>query len=112
MNQAARNKREAVFDALGSPVRRDMVKLLSQEPRTVGDLASRFPISRPAVSKHLKLLTKAGLVSHQTRGNRNIYRLEPQGFQAGQRWLEQFWGEALARLKLVAENTHMETNDE
>lgn len=102
----SRDRKSAVaLDALGSPVRRDILKLLAGQPRAVGELATRLPVSRPAVSKHLRLLEQAGLVAHETEGTRNVYRLEARGFEAARGWLEAFWDEALPRFKLVAENT-------
>ena len=101
----ARRKTEVTFDALGSPVRREILRLLARGPRPVGQIASRLPVSRPAVSKHLRLLQDAGLVVHETSGTRNLYRLQPEGFEVARSWLEAFWNEGLPRFKLVAENT-------
>ncbi len=95
----------AALDALGNPTRREMLQLLGDSPRTVGELAEAFPISRPAVSKHLRVLEEAGLVRHATEGTRNIYELDLGGFEAARRWLDGFWDQALARFKLLAENT-------
>ena len=104
MPTAAR-RRDLAFDALGSPVRRDILRHLAKKPQPVGELAARLPVSRPAVSKHLRLLHQAGLVACESLGNRNLYRIEAAGFDAPRRWLDSFWGEALARFKLTAENT-------
>ena len=68
-------------------------------------IAEQLPISRPAVSKHLRLLEQAGLVAHVPKGARNIFRLEQKGFEQARAWLDDFWGDALDRFKLVAENT-------
>lgn len=95
----------ASLDALGSPIRRTIVELLSEQPRAVGELASQLPVSRPAVSKHLRLLENAGLIAHEPEGTRNVYRLEAEGFEAASGWLNKFWTEALGRFRLVAENT-------
>lgn len=100
----------ATLDALGSPIRRTIVELLSERPRAVGELASQLPVSRPAVSKHLRLLENAGLIAHEPIGTRNIYRLEAEGFEAARRWLDKFWTEALGRFRLVAENIELDEN--
>ncbi len=95
----------AVFDALGNPVRRELLELLAEEPQTVGTLAARFPISRPAISKHLRLLQDANLVRFDKRGTRHVFEIDGEGLQAARRWLDAFWDDALARFALVAENT-------
>lgn len=94
-----------VFDALGNPVRRQIIELLANPPHTVRDIAQQFPISRPAISKHLLLLEHAGLITHQTKGNRNLYHLQQQGFEQAQDWLENYWNQAFNRFRLLAENT-------
>src|SRR3954468_18795070 len=93
------------FEALGDPHRRAIVELLSHQPRSVQEIADELPISRPAVSRHLRLLKEAGLVDQQQIGTRNVYRLDEPGVQALQAYLERVWGNAIARFKLVAENT-------
>jgi len=95
---------EAVFDALGNPVRRQIVAELGAGPLSVGELAERFAISRPAISRHLAVLEAAALVHHDPAGTRNVYRLDNAGFEATSQWLGRFWDEAEARLKLVAQN--------
>ena len=92
------------FDALGDPHRRAIVELLAREGRSVGELASALPISRPAVSRHLRLLKNAGLVVEEPQGTRRIYRLHDEGVEAVRRYLEQVWGDAATRFRLVAEN--------
>ena len=82
------------FDALGDPHRRAIVELLGLGGRSVGDIAERLPISRPAVSRHLRLLKEAGLVVEEPRGTRRIYRLHGEGVEAVQQFLLQVWGEA------------------
>ena len=94
------------FDALGDPHRRAIVELLGAGDRSVRELADALPISRPAVSRHLRLLKEAGLVSDRAEGTRRLYRLEDEGIAAVREYLEQVWGEAAARFRLVAENTH------
>jgi DNA-binding transcriptional ArsR family regulator len=93
------------FDALGDPNRRAIVELLSGGPRSVQELADDLPISRPAVSRHLRLLKGAGLVVEEPVGTRRVYRLHDEGMQAVRAYLEQVWGEAAARFRLVADNT-------
>lgn len=95
---------EACLDALGSPVRRQIMRILQAGPRYVAEIASELPVSRPAVSKHLKVLEQAALVRHTPAGNRNLYWLEQEGFAAARGWLDSFWRDAYARLSLVAEN--------
>jgi DNA-binding transcriptional ArsR family regulator len=93
------------FDALGDPHRRSILQLLGESDRPVGELAAALPISRPAVSRHLRLLKDAGLVAERAEGTRRIYHLEQQGLDAVQAYLESVWGQAAARFRLMAENT-------
>jgi DNA-binding transcriptional ArsR family regulator len=93
------------FEALGDPNRRAIVELLSAESRSVQEIADALPISRPAVSRHLRLLKEAGLVVEEPLGARRIYRLQDQGIEAVQAYLTQVWGDAIARFRLTAENT-------
>ena len=93
------------FDALGDPNRRAIVEQLRSGDRSVQELADALPISRPAVSRHLRLLKDAGLVVEEPRGTRRIYRLHDEGVDEVRRYLERVWGEAAARFRLVAENT-------
>ena len=93
------------FEALSDPNRRAIVELLSIEDRPVQELADALPISRPAVSRHLRLLKEAGLVIEEPVGTRRIYRLQDQGVEAVQAYLTRVWGDALARFRLTAENT-------
>jgi DNA-binding transcriptional ArsR family regulator len=97
------------FDALGDPNRRAIVELLRTGDRSVGELAEELPISRPAVSRHLRLLKEAGLVADRAEGTRRLYRLDDEGIVAVRKYLEQVWGEAAARFRLVAENTSERT---
>jgi DNA-binding transcriptional ArsR family regulator len=94
------------FDALGDPHRRAIVELLATRERSVQEIADALPISRPAVSRHLRLLQSAGLVEEEPEGTRRIYRLHAKGVEAVQAYLLQVWGDAAARFRLVAENTH------
>ena len=93
------------FEALGDPNRRAIVELLGSTARSVQELADELPISRPAVSRHLRLLKRAGLVQEEPSGTRRIYRLHDEGIEAVRAYLEQVWGEAAARFSLVATNT-------
>jgi len=92
------------FDALGDPNRRAIVELLRSGDRSVAQLAQELPISRPAVSRHLRLLKQAGLVTDRPEGTRRLYRLHDEGIDAVRGYLEQVWGEAAARFKLLADN--------
>ena len=93
------------FDALGDPNRRAIVERLRGGDRSVQELADALPISRPAVSRHLRLLKEAGLVTDRAEGTRRLYRLHDEGVEAVRAYLEGVWGEAAARFKLAAENT-------
>ncbi len=81
------------------------MSLLADQPRSVGALAEALPISRPAVSRHLRLLKDAGLVDEEAQGTRRIYRLHDEGLAAVQAYLLAVWGDAAARFRLTAENT-------
>ena len=91
-NQSA----EAVFDALGEPVRRRILELLANGPTPVGKLADRLPVGRPGVSKHLRVLTDAGLIERRSVGTRNLYALAPGGLAVAQQWLVRTWDVVLA----------------
>jgi DNA-binding transcriptional ArsR family regulator len=93
------------FEALGDGHRRAIVELLGRGERSVREIADALPISRPAVSRHLRLLADAGLVTAEPRGTRRLYRLQDAGAEAVHDYLERVWGEAAARFALVAENT-------
>ena len=95
------------FDALGDPSRRAILELLGAGSRSVRELADELPISRPAVSRHLRLLKEAGLVEDEAVGTRRIYRLRLEGVDAVRAYLEQVWGDAAARFRLAAENTEL-----
>ena len=92
------------FDALGDPNRRAIVELLREGDRSVQQLADELPISRPAVSRHLRLLKEARLVTDRAEGTRRLYRLHDEGIDAVRGYLEQVWGDAAAGFKLYAEN--------
>ncbi|MCA9646355.1 MAG: winged helix-turn-helix transcriptional regulator [Myxococcales bacterium] len=90
------------LDALGSPIRRQLLLELRQCPLAVGDLASRFPVTRPAISKHLRALEEAGLVQAQAEGTKNVYSVRMQGFAEVRDFLDSFWDTALDRLAALA----------
>jgi DNA-binding transcriptional ArsR family regulator len=92
-----------VWTALGDPTRRAVFERLVEGPSAVVDLATALPISRPAVSQHLKVLKDAGLVIDQPVGRRRIYRVDPEGLAALRADLEAFWDKALAAYKAVVE---------
>jgi DNA-binding transcriptional ArsR family regulator len=92
------------LQALGDPVRLGIVESLARHPAPVGVLAEQFPISRPAVSRHLRLLKEAGLVDSVVDGTRRVYRVRPEGVAALREYMDQLWQEASARYTLVAEN--------
>ncbi|MEO6858809.1 MAG: metalloregulator ArsR/SmtB family transcription factor [Solirubrobacteraceae bacterium] len=96
---------QEALDALGDANRRAIVEILSHGGHSVQQIADRLPISRPAVSRHLRLLKGAGLVGDSTVGTRRIYALRAEGVQSIRRYLEQTWGEAIPRFQLWAENT-------
>jgi DNA-binding transcriptional ArsR family regulator len=89
--------------ALGEPTRRAIFERLADSPRAVGELARELPVSRPAVSQHLKVLKEAGLVVDRPAGNRRIYQLDPAGVDALRAQLEGFWNKALAAYKEAVE---------
>jgi DNA-binding transcriptional ArsR family regulator len=93
------------FEALGDAHRRTILELLRDGDRSVRELADELPISRPAVSRHLRVLKEAGLVRDRAEGTRRLYRLEDRGAEAVASYLREVWGEAIARYRLVAENT-------
>lgn len=93
------------FDALGDPTRRRILQLLGSEPQSVAVLAEQLPVSRPAVSRHLRVLKEAGFVEEVPEGTRRVYHVCEDGLEAIRAYFEQVWGEAAARLRLVAENT-------
>jgi DNA-binding transcriptional ArsR family regulator len=91
------------MDALGDPTRRAIFERLAEGPRAVGELASELPVSRPAVSQHLKVLKDAGLVVDTPAGTRRLYRLDPDGVGAMRAYFETFWNQALAAFRAAVE---------
>ena len=101
---------EGGLAALGDPTRRAIFERLAERPRAVGELARELPISRPAVSQHLKVLKDAGLVIDRPAGNRRIYQLDPDGVGALRAYLDRFWNQALAAFKTAVERTDEEVS--
>jgi DNA-binding transcriptional ArsR family regulator len=89
--------------ALADPTRRAIFERLGERPRAVGELARGLPVSRPAVSQHLRVLKDAGLVVDRPAGNRRIYQLDPEGVDGLREYLDRFWNRALAAFKVAAE---------
>ena len=92
------------FAALADPTRRAVFERLRQGPRPVGDIARDLPVSRPAVSQHLRVLKDAGLVTERREGTRRLYRIDPDGLAAIRDYFDDFWNEALAAFKAAAES--------
>ena len=91
------------FSALADPTRRQIFERLARRPRPVGELAEGLPVSRPAVSQHLRVLADAGLVVATKHGNRRLYRVNPRGVDGMRSYLDRFWTDALAAFKEAAE---------
>jgi DNA-binding transcriptional ArsR family regulator len=98
------------WTALGDPTRRAIFEHLADRPRAVGELASELPVSRPAVSQHLKVLKDARLVFDQRAGTRRIYQVDPDGVRAMRGYLDHFWDQALAGFKTAVEQQMKETS--
>lgn len=96
-------KSDKEFNALGDPTRRAIFEKLHSKPLSVADIAEGLPVSRPAVSQHLKVLKEARLIRIQKRGTRSICEIDPEGIIAMRFYLDQFWNEALQAFKLEAE---------
>ena len=99
------SKSSALLGALADPTREEIVRLLIEGERSVGDIASKLPVSRPAVSKHLRVLEGAKLVRVRSEGTRNLYSIRPESLALLRDELSQMWERALARYALVANNT-------
>jgi DNA-binding transcriptional ArsR family regulator len=102
MGHAISNSEKA-FNALGDPTRRAIFEKLRTSPMAVVDIADGLPVSRPAVSQHLKVLRNAKLISIHQQGTKNIYQVNREGILAMRNYLDKFWDEALAAFKLLAE---------
>jgi DNA-binding transcriptional ArsR family regulator len=95
---------EIVLDALGDPTRRRVLELLREGPRAVVDIAADLPVSRPAVSQHLRVLKGAGLVTERPQGTRHLYSIDAEGLAALRTYLEGYWQNALAAFKDAADH--------
>ena len=91
------------FAALADPTRREVFERLAQGPKAVSELAATLPVSRPAVSQHLKVLKDAGLVSDQPVGARRVYQIDPKGLGQLRAWLDRYWDSALASFQAAVE---------
>jgi DNA-binding transcriptional ArsR family regulator len=98
------------FSALADPTRRRVFERLKSGPRAVGEIARGLPVSRPAVSQHLKVLKEAGLVADRPEGTRRVYHIDPHGLGALRKWLDQFWDHALAAFQAEVERTANRTD--
>jgi DNA-binding transcriptional ArsR family regulator len=94
---------DGTFAALADPTRRQVFERLAAGPRAVGELAEGLPVSRPAVSQHLKVLKEAGLVSDRPDGARRVYQIDPEGLGQMRAWLDRFWDAALDAFKAEVE---------
>jgi DNA-binding transcriptional ArsR family regulator len=95
--------RDAALSALADPTRRRVFERLRAGPKSVGTIARGLPVSRPAVSQHLRVLKEAGLVTDRPKGSARIYTIDPKGLAQLRRWLDQFWDDELAAFKAEAE---------
>jgi DNA-binding transcriptional ArsR family regulator len=103
---------ERALAALADPTRRQVFERLKSGPRAVGEIARGLPVSRPAVSQHLKVLKEAGLVGDRPEGTRRVYYIDPDGLGALRGWLDQFWDEALARFQAEVERAAQDDKGE
>ena len=94
---------ETALAALADPTRRQVFERLKSGPQAVGAIARGMPVSRPAVSQHLRVLKEAGLVTDRPEGTRRVYHIDPQGLGALRAWLDQFWDQALAAFQAEVE---------
>lgn len=97
------NQATYTFAALADPTRREIFERLARNPSAVGELARGLPVSRPAVSQHLKVLQDAGLIAHQREGTRRIYAVDPAALEAVRQYFDRFWTLSLSRFKAAAE---------
>ena len=98
--------------ALADPTRRKVFERLKNGPRAVGEIALGLPVSRPAVSQHLKVLKETGLVADHAEGTRRVYYIDPEGLGALRKWLDQFWDQALAAFQEEVEREAKHGNTE
>ncbi|HEU4591768.1 MAG TPA: metalloregulator ArsR/SmtB family transcription factor [Steroidobacteraceae bacterium] len=94
------------LQSISDPTRRSVLETLRAGPQAVGEIARKLPVSRPAVSQHLKVLKDAGLVKDRAEGARRVYYIDPEGFGALRRWLDEFWGDALASFAREMNSAH------
>jgi DNA-binding transcriptional ArsR family regulator len=94
---------DAQLNALGDPTRRAILQRLADRPLPVGELADAFPVSRPAISQHLKVLKDARLVIDRAEGTRRLYQVDPAGIEALRQYFDRFWTDALASFRRAAE---------
>ncbi len=97
------SQQQQVYTAIADPTRRHIIAMLARQPTAVKELADRFEISRPAVSKHLRVLKDARLVTETKRGRQRIYATNPEPLQEVQQWIRSFWGSRLQSLKDLVE---------
>jgi DNA-binding transcriptional ArsR family regulator len=102
---------QQAFSALADPTRRAILERLSAGPKPVGEIARGMPVSRPAVSQHLKVLKSAGLVRDHAEGTRRVYEIDPAGLGEIRAWLDGFWDEALLAFKQEAERAENEGDE-
>lgn len=100
------------IDALADPTRRRVLELLRRGPASVATLAGQLPVSRPAVSQHLRALREAGLVTYRAEGTRHVYAVDRSGLAELRAWLDTFWDDALVRYKHAAERPEQERSEE
>lgn len=103
---------DLVVRAVGDPNRRRILELIRQDEYSVGQIAERFPVSRPAISQHLRVLEAAELVEVRASGRRRYYRCRPEGLGLLRSWLDEFWTDRLERLKDEVEREHQRRNEE
>ena len=103
MNAYQLRVQDRLFSALADPTRRSLFERIADRPQSVGALAAQLPVSRPAVSQHLKILKDAGLVTNEAKGTSRIYRIDPAGLGAVRRWLDEQWDRSLDNFKRLAE---------
>jgi DNA-binding transcriptional ArsR family regulator len=99
-----------VVIALADPTRREIFERLAERPRSVGALALELPISRPAVSQHLRVLKRAGLVSDRAEGAKRVYQIDPAGLSVMRQWLDRFWERSLDAFRAETETAEGESN--
>ena len=103
---------DEALEALGDATRRAIFEILADGPRAVGEIARELPVTRPAVSQHLKVLKEAGLVTDHPNGTRRVYQLDPDGVGALRAYLDRFWQRSLAAFKQAVEQTTEEEEEQ